>query len=74
MVVWLVTIGGTMVMIIVIGILYYAKYKRVKASRMPNLRRTPPSKDGIELQLHSLKSTNDKVAKDLSKQSKAIHI
>ena len=34
----LLTIGGTTVMIIVIGILYYAKHKRAKASRMPNLR------------------------------------
>ena len=52
-------------MIIVIGILYYAKYKRAKASRMPSLRGIPPSKDDIELQMHSLKTTNDKVAKDL---------
>ena len=61
----LLTIGGTTVMIIVIGILYYAKYKRVKASRMPNLRKIPLSKDDTELQMYSLKTTNDKVAKDL---------
>ena len=52
-------------MIIVIGILYYAKCKRVKASRMPNLTRITPSKDDIELQMYSLMTTNDKEAKDL---------
>jgi hypothetical protein len=67
----LLTIGGTIVVILVLGVFYYMKYKRAKAAaknspimRYKN-RKTParlPSKDEIELQLPSLTSTNERVS------------
>ena len=61
----LLTIGGTTVTIMVIGIFYYAKCQRVKAGSAPKkTERKPPSKEDIEMT--SLQNTtNDQVIKYL---------
>ena len=61
----LLTVGGTTLMIMVIGILYYAKYRRARAGTTTNTKkRNPPSKNDIEMPtLHS--TTNDQVTKYL---------
>ena len=61
----LLTVGGTRLTITVIGILYYAKYRRAWAGTTTNTKkRNPPSKNDIEIStLHSM--TNDQVTKYL---------
>ena len=55
----LLTIGGTTLTIMVIGILYYAKNKRARAAAAPSKRnQSPPSKEDIEMV--SLQSTTNK--------------
>ena len=55
----LLTIGGTTLTIMVIGILYYAKYKRARAAAAPSKQnQSPPSKEDIEMV--SLQSTTNK--------------
>lgn len=57
----LVTIGGTVVVMLVIGVYCYVRYKRAKAKREPIVayrpkkhRSMPPSKDEIQIQMQPL--------------------
>jgi hypothetical protein len=59
----LMTVGGTVVVMLVIGVYCYVRYKRAKAKREPivayrprrqHSRSTPPSKEDIEIQIQPL--------------------
>ena len=64
----LLTIGGTTVIIMVIGILYYAKYKRARAGVASSKRKkSPPSKEDIEM-VSLQTTTNDQMTKYLGHQ------
>ena len=60
----LITIGGTSVIIMIIGLIYYAKFRRAKAAAKPVVRyrnNKPPSKEEIEIQFQTATSTNPRV-------------
>ena len=62
----LLTIGDTITVILIIGILYYAKYRWAEAvsgilKLLRKKQRKPPSARDIEVQMHTLTSTNDHV-------------
>ena len=72
----LITIVVTTLVILIIGIACYLKYKRAKARQITGHlpmfkreKRAPPSKDDIELQPMSLNTTNESVRHELAQPS-----
>ena len=69
-----IAIGGTLLVVLVIGVLYYAKYRRAKATRTKRQWPKPVSNGDIELQPTLMKTmgkwTNDPLNKDCREPAK----
>ncbi len=60
----LITVAGTTLIILVTGVLLYVQYRWAKVTQPPVPKRNPhhlPSKEEIELQSLTLKSTNERI-------------